>query len=298
MDVDYATRILNTVSSDIYQKLDESQKKSLILKFCNIPENQKPISFRSISFIDIGSFFSKLNPALKKLIEIYYSEPVISIAEDSNNNKIGSDLFVTTKSGNFTKTRRVELKFGAETNRNIGNGAMDEIFEITDKITSFSSIFKNISAQQKKFMTGNLDNTTAGYTNLEKLLLEAATTLENLYDNGFLSINSEKMYTLLTTTGSLSNQTSMEDLMKIRVDFTYDFENSLKIMDRPNVSGSWSVSRIGMAENSIRVEIRTSNAIVSTKFLLNWKNNYNFKGVTYPAKLGLGSSSWNVWIYL
>ena len=68
-------------------------------------------------------------------------------------------------------------------------------------------------------------------------------------------------------------------------------------MNKPNVDGEWTIESIDMAPRSKRTQIWVTNQIVRVKFLLNWKNpSKDDEWKDYPAKLGLVSTSWNVWI--
>jgi hypothetical protein len=270
----------------------------MVYNFSVLPDAQKPISFRNKTKMDLFAFFKKLNCQLKRIIEGYFSERVISVCEDSHDNKVGSDLYVSTTNSRELNVHHVELKFGSETNRNIGNKSMDQIFTVEEGRNSFAEMFREVREKQKKFMSNNPNKIDLGYKHLYDLLKEVSDALSSLKRDGKFTVNSSMMRVLLTTTGSFDTHEYLDDLLKIRVDYSTEILDSLKIMDQPNISGLWEVEKIGMAENSIRVEIKTKNAFISTKFLLNWKNDYTYLGIKYPAKLGLGSSSWNVWIFL
>ena len=63
--------------------------------------------------------------------------------------------------------------------------------------------------------------------------------------------------------------------------------------------GYWIVQKAKtLNEDTRRANIFVFNPETNTriKYTLNWKNNYKSKSVKFPAKLGFGSSSWNVWI--
>ena len=63
--------------------------------------------------------------------------------------------------------------------------------------------------------------------------------------------------------------------------------------------GNWIIQKTKFLDNNIKrvnVFIDNYDTNIEIKFTLNWKNNYKYQNKTAKAKLGLGSSNWNVWI--
>ena len=105
---------------------------------------------------------------------------------------------------------------------------------------------------------------------------------------------------MLEASGSLDNFDLVgENQIKIFVSYKKNISSSFKVAERLDLDGEWKVTSIKKAEDSIRTEIMVSNSSCKAKFLLNWKNNYKDKknNKKYSAKLGVGSSNWNVWLF-
>lgn len=298
-NVDMATRILNFVSSDKYKSLNHTQKTNTVFKFYRLTTRQKPISFREASQEELFVFFDNLNDEVRKKISDIHKTVNFSLEEESDDNKVGADLLIKSNLPNLNNTR-IELKFGSETNRNIGNNTMDEVFSVKNQLKYFTDTFREIRVKQQRFVSESKEklNDEVIDDNLNKVLLDIVERMSNLYNDSDIVVDSEKMAQLLLATGSIDNLDENSELLKMNVKFTSNIDDAVNLIDLPNVTGDWKIKSIEMAPNSTRIVIWTENKFIRTKFLLNWKNNKTFNGKKYAAKLGLGSSSWNVWVYM
>ena len=298
-NVDKATRILNCVLLDTFSVKNEFEKQNICERFFSLPNNEKPITYRNRTLNEINAFFSNLNIELKKVISTNYGCKLeeIKILEDSKDNKIGADLIVNFSKNKKIETHRIELKFGAKTDKNIGNSEMNQIFEISDSSVNFTNKFSEIKNQQRKFIDNQKNESLeALYSNLEKLLVERSIFFNNLLDKKKIKLNQDRLIQTMTTSGAVKNKQYMENMLTIRIDYCDIVSAGFKIIKKPNLSGEWKIKSIQKQQESNRIEIRVANENKVIKFLLNWKNNYKYKNKKYPALAGLGSSSWNVWI--
>lgn len=259
----------------------------------------KPLTYRRKSEEELAGLFKKANSSLRNILKPY-SDVDFILEEGGNDNKIGSDL-VMRKKDTGEKLYNIELKFGEETARNIGNNTMEKVFKIEDKNVSFSSLFQSIAFFQKEFVKENAllpENEKEVLGNLESLLSLRVEKLNSLLQSGKLKIDSKAMRELMCTTGAMENFDEAE-LIKVKVLYSKDAKNSMHVIDIPSSDSPWEVKHITMSPKSKRVEIVAKNEKAEAKFLLNWKNNYRFNQYNkakYPAKFGLGTSNWNVWV--
>ncbi|WP_029513791.1 hypothetical protein [Mycoplasmopsis primatum] len=214
----------------------------------------------------------------------------ITLNEDSTDNKKGADLVVVDNK--LDTIARIELKFGNETIRNIGNKTMSYLFTLSNSAQSFDSLFSDISKSQRSFVLQNnlLPNDDEKIDqNLKKLLSDKLASISDI------KVNDERIDQLLKTTGNIKENVG-EKIFKVKISYNDDINKSIKMVELPNSTGIWKIQNISLAPKSSRLQIIISNESISVKFLLNWKNNYKFNGLKYAARLGLGSSSWNVWV--
>ncbi len=296
-NVDFSTRLLNKAALDSYKQLSKIEREKISNAFYELPETQKPITFRSVSLNDINNFFEQLNSSIKRTLLDHYKVQDLKIFPDSNDNRVGSDLIIEIESKGKVIKKRMEVKFGSETKRNIGNNTMDKVFPCSNNPIFFSQLFKEITRKQRNFVLNTKADLDLYYSNLEELLKVASLSIINHRDEGKLSVNSSVMKELLSSTGAIGKSDQVRDIETIRIDYNKLPNKIVKMLSNPDLSGEWKFEKIGMAPSAIRVEIKAANEFVEAKFLLNWKNNFHFNGQEYPAKLGLGVTSWNVWIY-
>ena len=296
-----AISILNFVCSSEFTKLTEREKEAKAEKFFKIESSKKPKTISKASKQSLLRFFKKLNPYIKQKISEHFNKRVCELREDHpNQNKEGSDLVAILEDEQCNKTKiNVELKFGEETNRNIGNDTMDSLFPIDPcRNITFSEIVPRISQQQKEFVDNHPDaNDDDIEQNLSVLVIDGFSSLLNdLKESKQITPNSKAIQKLLTTTGSLNSRTTIKDLIKFRIDYGRNLDDCVTLIRNPNVNGNWEIEYANKAPRSIRSVIIATNGVVKAKFLLHWRNKYEYRGRPYAARLGLGSSSWNVWL--
>jgi len=299
-NVDKATRLLNSVVLDSYCNSNQANKDNKVTEFLLLPNNEKPISFRNKTHQQIRILFDELNPALKNLISKNYGCDIrqIKILPDSNNNRIGADSIVNYVKQNKNMIQRLELKFGAKTDKNIGNTEMDRIFEIPGEEKKFKDMLLSVKLKQRSFVnnTKNPDLNKLS-SNLEKLLIESSDFFKDLLIKKKLILNQTRLIQAMKATGAIDHSENMENMLTVRIDYASDVNRAIKTLPKPDLSGEWKITRIQKQVDSNRIEIRTSNNKNDIKFLLNWKNNHVYNNFKYPSLMGLGTSSWNVWIY-
>jgi hypothetical protein len=296
-NVDFSTRLLNMAALDSYKQLCRIDREKITRSFCELPETQKPITFRHVDFNDINNFFEALNSSVKRALVEHYKVDDLKILADSNDNRVGSDLIIEIETKGEVIKKRIEVKFGSETKRNIGNNTMDKVFPCSNNPLFFSQLFKEITQKQRNFVLKTKGDFDLYYANLEKLLKIASLSIINQLNEGRLSVDSTIMKDLLSSTGAIGRIDQVRDIETIRIDYNKVPIKIVKMLSNPNLSGQWKFEKIGMAPSATRVEIKAANEFVEAKFLLNWKNNFHINGKEYAAKLGLGITSWNVWIY-
>jgi hypothetical protein len=296
-NVDFSTRLLNRAALDSYKKLSKIEREKITESFYELPETQKPITFRHVELNEINIFFDQLNLSVKRTLLEHYKVDELKILPDSNDNRVGSDLVIEIETKDKVIKKRLEVKFGAETKRNIGNNTMDKVFPCSNNPLFFSQLFKEITQKQRNFVLNTKGDLDLYYSNLEELLKIASLSIINQRNEGRLSVNSSVMKDLLSSTGALGKSDQVKDIETIRIDYNKVPNKIVKMLSNPDLSGQWKFEKIGMAPSAIRLEIKAANEFVEAKFLLNWKNNFHINGKEYAAKLGLGITSWNVWIY-
>lgn len=293
----FGAKILNEVSSDSYQQLSEVKQFKKVEKFFNLKDEKKPNSFRNKTKEELKEFFLAINPQLKQIIGKEYGKQVVKLVEDSPNNKIGSDLIAYFPKGN----QRIELKFGSETNSNIGNDTMDKLFGLTGHGQSFSKLCSKLRKDQFDFVVTQQNfECEESNDHLKELVTKMADQLNKMYEQGIIRENSKEIKHMLEASGSIKNYDLVGDKqIKIFVSFRKSLARSFKVAKKLDLTGEWRITSIKKAIRSNRVEIWISNGNSKAKLLLNWKNNYKDKknNLKYSAKLGVGYSNWNVWLY-
>lgn len=295
MNVDTAVRILTETCTDAFNKKDMNYKKHLIDEFISLDEKVKPVSFRNKNRKQIEEYFLNSNESLKDtLLDICECDEIIEIKEDSIDNKVGSDLIVKLKYDNDVSNQKIELKFGAETNKNIGIEAFDKIFINLNEEDYFKNKFSEIKNNQRRYADRHPRDFDGLIKNLKNEIDILSEDCNELADSDNLIIDSEEMNTNLSTTGSIANNSGSKPFKKIRMD--YDDIIEIDILD---YSGNWKFTDISSLpdKDKARIQFWVSNSKTKVKFLSNNKNDYNYNGTKYPAKTGLGSYCFNVWAY-
>lgn len=261
-----------------------------------LPNSKRVTIFSNKTASEIGDIL--LN--CKKSIQIKISNDFyggvgfesVDLSMGSSNNKIGADLLHKLPSGEVVD---IEVKFGMETDKQIGMAQFEKIFG-TD---AFS---KALSMPARKswidsYMVEDSPESSQFYR-LFKKLNEAIAS--------FNRFSESKNYTLLA-----AEQSHMESLIINNsgnhtktgdhyLKFVIDGSNMRDVKELPTGLGRWTIDEVKPLSDSVkRVNIFVTNKTthIQIKYTLNWKNNYKIPGVgKVPAKLGLGSPSWNVWV--
>ena len=294
MGVDNAVRMLTEACTDDFAKKDVFYKQTFISKFMAIDDSEKPKAFRNKSKKQTEERILNLNAKLKEILSkiCLYSE-IIEIKQDSNDNKIGGDIIVTLLYSSRTEKKVVELKFGSKTDRNIGLGTFDMVFPVLNQKNYFQNKIASIKRGQRKCVDEHNGNIEVAIKNLQNQLEDWKKELNEMIENGSIAINSDMMYKVLSTTGSVVNNTEAEIFKAVKI--TFKRMREIEILD---CSGSWKITDIVTSSKTdvARIHFIASNGKNKVRFTLNNKNNDEYKGNKYPSKSGIGSYSFNVWI--
>lgn len=287
MNVDKSVRILEFVTTDEFNNLNEKDKQEYINDFINIKEDEKPISFRNKTKKEIEKFFLSINKKFRQIIQNDLKiKDNFSILKSSTNNKNGSDVIVTTPE---KEKYNVELKFGNETLANIGNERMDKIFGTINK---FQKLSKKIYTNQREFVDKMLNFQPSNLQqniilkNLSNQLYEYIDELQKMK----ITISNEEILNLLSSTGD-GNCENIKGLLKYEISFSSIIKKIVYISNN-----KWHIENIEIPHNKARIRIVISDYKYKIQFLLNWKNSYTYRNIKWKAKLGLGASNWNVWL--
>lgn len=300
MNVDKSIRKLEYFCTDEFKLRNESDKEKLIKEFHIIDDREKPTSFRKKSFKELNTFINSLNLNLKAILSRKFGIKIKAIFPCSDNNKEESDVYFQTNEG---ERHLIELKFGEETTRNLGNSSLSNIFIIEniklkkDEQKFFENINENIKSIQRKEFYKLIKNHSK--EEVENILIKNLETyLKTVVSNFKIkSIDNDVLNKILNTTGSSNGEITI-DTTKCRIDYSNDINNSIKIVPSNKIGGNWKINSFGLSPNSSRIEIKLTNKVSMVKFLMNSKNNWKEPKteIKYAAKTGLKGISWNVWI--
>ena len=292
-DVDMAVRLLTTACTDNFAKLPFLEQMKLVDQFYNICDENKPLEFRKRTKSDIEKYLLSLNSLVRSSIEDVFECDVPLIWEDSKDNKVGSDLIVRTKYDSIVKDEKVELKFGKETLRAIGIKTFDKIFTVDFETGYFTEKFAEVKSNQRNFAEkypGRFDDMIENLGNNLRPIIEEANQLEK---EGRLVIDSHEMEAQLTGTGSVDSSKEVVAAKKLIVGWA-----KIEAKENPDFSGEWKIEEITPSkEDGARINFIASNDKMVAKFLLHWKNDMEYKGYKYPAKTGINSYCFNVWVW-
>jgi hypothetical protein len=262
----------------------------------NLPNKERISLFRNKNYLEIRNILENSKVAIQsKIVSSFYNNHFefdkILLHKSSNNNKIGADLFHILPN---KKVVEIEVKFGLETDKQIGMQQFEKIFG-----TNIFSKTLDLSTRKlwkEKFL--NNRNEEEQFSRLFSRLNDAVDEF-----NMFIM---KKSYTL-----SLMEQSYMESLVfnnsgdEIKMSnyylkFAVRDENMKAIKSYQTGVGVWNIQKIEkISEHVKRINIFAINKTTNMgiKYTLNWKNNYRLStNEKVSAKLGFGSPSWNVWI--
>lgn len=256
--------------------------------------------FRNKSETQVAQILARLSEEIRKaIIAKYYADRPgtriedIQLTQSSRNNRQDADLC------HFLRGRpiAIEVKFGAETNRNIGMRVFEQIFGTAVFTEATSRLARR---NWEDFFVAEGRDAAAQYQLLWQTL-NGAIDAFNAFNasRGFVLPAANQRYmekVVLNTTGDGKFD---GEFMK----FVLDGDNFSDLKRIPTGIGRWTIYRTeridGRTVSRCNVIVRNYETNVQIKYVLNWKNNYSLRGNKQdkvPAKLGLGTPSWNVWV--
>lgn len=239
MNVDKSIRKLEYFCTDEFKSKTESEKEKLIKEFYTILDGEKPTSFRKKTLEEIRIFINSLNLNLKETLSKKFVIKIKTILPCSDNNKEESDVYFQTDKG---ERHLIELKFGEETARNLGNSSLSNIFKIEniklkkDEEKFFENLNKNIMSIQREEFYKLINHSKE---EVENILIKNLKTYLTTYVSNFKikSIDNDVLNKILNTTGSSSGEITT-DTTKCRIDYSNDINNSIKIVSANKIGGN------------------------------------------------------------
>ncbi len=238
-DVDKAVRLLTHACTSYFHNQSESYKRSVISEFVDLPDANKPSEIRGKTPHQIYDYFNRLYCDVVEAISDTFECDVVELREDSNNNKIGSDLIATIRYGNYIKEEKIELKFGKETLKAIGLETFDKIFVVDFEKGFFTETFAEVKNNQRDFAYNHPGNVNMLISNLEKQLLPIINKSNEMVKNGHLRINSNEIASQLSGTGSIDSNKIVDIPTKLFVNW-----NSINVSEKLDMSGDWKIIEI------------------------------------------------------
>lgn len=247
-----------------------------------IPDENRIKSLRRKSLDSIAKTLDKWSENIHSGIEQKYGA-IASIETGNADNKTAADLAVSLESG---MKLDIELKFGSETNSNIGLATFERLFGISLEMPCdvrnqwFEQVYVTKEKTEdewhsffKEYYNGKIDPLNQSYEG--KTLNEEQTN--------FL-VNS-----ILNSSGSPTGNGS--EIVKFALK-----QGRMTMVEPIETRGAW----IGTRTNSIvdplknRLNFAIEDDEHRVTFILNWKNTYRKNGIAVPAKYGFGSASLNI----
>ena len=263
-----------------------------------IPDAYRVRIFRNKTQAQITEILYRLSGEIKKIVfsKFYscndgYTFQDVCLTQTGNNNREGADLIHRHKLTG--EEINIEVKFGEKTDRNIGMKMFNKIFGNTIFLDALSM---SIRKEWKERYYRERDEEAQ----LRRLWAAINVAIENF--NEF-----ERSYDFILQP---ENQKLMEQEILnnagdghingkfVKIILDGDSFNDLKSI--PTGIGKWIVQEVkkidGTEIKRCNVFVHNYDTNVKIKFVLNWKNDYRIGEIKAPAKLGLGSSNWNVWV--
>lgn len=291
-NVDTSVRLLTRACTTDFYNSSSEEKQNLIREFLLLPQDNIVTALRGKSSSQITTYILNLYDKVKDAIEETFETDVIKLFEDSKDNKKGSDLIAVIKYGGSVSNEKIELKFGQETLRAIGIETFDKIFVVDYENGFFTETFKKVKDNQRAFADSYPGRFDDMIKNLAIQLAPIIKKANSLYELGKLSIDSKEMFCQLSGTGSIND---INDLV-IPTKFFIGWKE-IKATEKLDLSGNWTIKEISPSEEKgARINFIATNGKTEAKFLLHWKNDMVYEGIKYPAKTGINSYCFNVWI--
>ena len=267
------------------------------VRIAAISDNLRVRVFRSKSEQEIEDILKRCSETVKACIIDKFYNGRISIDEivlepSSDDNKEGADLVHVLPNGEEVS---IEVKFGAQTDRNIGMKTFIKIFG--------SKVFKEaLSNKNRKSWLALFDRDNSEENQFKRLhdTLNLAVDKfnEEQRNKNFKLTHAEQAYMeeeIINASGGANVSKTYDHYLK----FVLDGEDFSSFSRLTTGVGSWIVQSVNKLSDEVkRVNIFVNNydTNMQIKYVLNWKNNYPHNGESLMAKLGFGCPSWNVWI--
>lgn len=241
---------------------------------------------RNKSETDIKHILLSLRENIISVVKEKYNTNDVKLFNSSSNNKLFGDLYCIVNDEQIN----IEIKFGKETNSNIGMKSFIQ-FMNDDIIKSY--LTQSIRKEWiKQMIEENLDE--------EKQLLRLSNHLNQLIDEYNKKFNGVYLTTeqvdlllnkIINSSGSITCDCN-NYLKFVSIGSKFILEETITFKDN-----NWKFDEISHITNdNKRMVIHISNDHNEKIYLtLNWKNDYNIKNIGKVAsKCGLGCPSWNV----
>jgi len=292
-DVDLSVRFLTKACTSDYNDSPFNEKMHLIDEFIKLPQSNIPSEMRGKNRKQITDYILNLFSNVKNAIEETFECDVVSLYEDSKDNKVGSDLIAKIRYDSKITNEKIELKFGKETLRAIGIATFNKIFIVDYESGYFVEKFADCKDNQRKFADEHPGDVENLIKNLSYQLAPIIDDTNNKKNNGVLHIDSNEMISQLSGTGSINSNEIVVAPTKLYLTWS-----GINVSEQLDLSGKWSINEISPStEKGARINFLVSNGKTEAKFLLHWKNDMVYNGYKYPAKTGINSYCFNVWAW-
>ncbi len=267
-----------SLCSKLCEQFFVTQNYGIVDKINELSDENRLRCLRNKSRDKIYSILSGYFQDLKEDFGMYDS-----IENSSISNRDYADIVIMSNGKRYD----CELKFGAETNSNIGLESFKNLFpfDFSIPIEVRNDWFNKIYLQNQKTEYDWLCY-KLGYYN--KLIND----FNSIYGNIKLS-GSQIDYLGKIINSSGSTNSNCVNYVKYVLK-----RNHLVRKNAVPMSGNWKVLIVPDLLNiyKSRVNISLTNNEYNVKFILNWKNTYERNGVRIKAKYGFGTPSFNVFI--
>ena len=270
------------------------------MRIAAMPDTLRVRVFRAKSKTEIDDILKRCSETVKAcIIDKFYNglKNKISIEEivlnpSSDDNKEGADLVHVLPNGEEVS---IEVKFGAQTDRNIGMATFIKIFG--------SKVFKEtLSTKNRKLWLSLFDKDNSEKNQFKRLHEMLNIAVDKFNDEqkskNFKLTRAEQSYMeekIINVSGGTNVSKKYDHYLK----FVLDGEDFSSFSRLTTGVGSWivqSVNRLSDNVKRINVFVNNYDTNMQIKYVLNWKNSYPHNGEDLMAKLGFGCPSWNVWI--
>lgn len=265
---------------------DLSLRSNIFDQMSNLPLQNKVTLFRHTERSTYDGLFDNYKSSILNKLSKNGSELPILRQKSIQNNQRNADLIGI--SGN--DVTNIELKWGQETNSNIGVSSFLEVFSsLPESILDYFSLENR--TKRKQLMLDNTNNfdlstiyneNSVAYTKFARLFNQTYSKSKVSSDN--IEVISE----IINGSGSFKNSSSASYLKVIISPKGTEFQDPYTLSEQCNVSASFSKDRL-------TIFCVFDKTIV--KLIMNCKNNIHVRNsdIIIPSKSMLGSISFNLW---